>query len=142
MNSEPSETDFRDVRSVLAGIVILGAVLLLVAVCAYPFALERYGSGGIVAVFVAAATCWISASCALAITVVTSHGPQAVAGLFLAIAVRMGAPLAAGIAWTIAGSRLAEAGLFGLILIHYFVALVVETTIAVYLVSARSRVTQ
>jgi hypothetical protein len=99
--------------------------------------MERYGSLGVIATFVAAALCWLSASCALAITIFTAHGPQAVAGLFLAIAVRMGAPLAAAVAWTVTETKLAEAGLFGLIVIHYLAALAVETTLAVYFISGR-----
>jgi hypothetical protein len=142
VNSESSETGLRGIGSVVVSVALVGAVLLLVALCAAPLALERHGIDGLIACFVAAALCWLSASSALLITVLTAHGPQVVSGLFLAIGIRMGAPLVAGVAATVADTRLAEAGLFGLIVVHYLVALAAETPVAVYLVSSRNRMMQ
>jgi hypothetical protein len=127
-------------RSVVLGIALLGAVLTIAAAVAAVFAYERHGIDGILACIVGAAVCWLSAAVALVITVQTTGGPQAVPGLFLAIGARTFPPLMLGVASTVIRGRLSEAGLFGLIVIFYLIALVVETCVALKLVSAHSRV--
>jgi hypothetical protein len=47
---------------------------------------------------------------------------------------RMGVPLAVGIASVRGGGPLAEAGVFGMILVYYFVTLVAETGLSLKLV--------
>lgn len=142
MNSEKSEPDVSGLRSVVAGSALLGGLLLLVAACAAMYSYPRHQTDGLWAVLVAAGVCWVSASTALAITALTTGGPQAVAGMFSAMAVRMGIPIAVGLTLNAAFGRLADAGLFGLIVVHYLVALLVETILAVRIVSARSRTTR
>ena len=94
---------------------------------------------GIFATALAAVVCWISAAAALMITVQTSGGPQAVTGMFLAIMARTFPPLIVGVASTTVHSRLAASGLFGLLVIFYLITLVVETCVAVKIISIRSR---
>jgi hypothetical protein len=139
VNSGSSEPDSSGLGSVVAGIALVGCVLLVVATIASSVIWSRHGINGLLACLVAAGVCWISASVALVITAITTGGPQAVAGLFMSIAVRTGVPLGAAALATAVGGPLAEAGLFGLIVIHYLAALAVETCFAASLVSARSR---
>jgi hypothetical protein len=140
VNSAIQEPKRNGYLSMALGIGLLGAVLGIAASIAAVFAFESHGGDGVVATVLAAVVCWISAAAALVITVQTTGGPQAVTGLFLAIGMRTFPPLMVGVAGTIVGGRLADAGLFGLIVIFYLLALVVETCVAVKLVSARPRV--
>ena len=142
MNSAATEPKGNSHRSVALAIALLGAVLGLAAACIAAFAFERHGSDGVFAAALAAFVCWISAAAALVITVQTSGGPQAVTGLFLSIIVRTFPPLVIGVASTAVHGRLADAGLFGFIVILYLIALFVETCVAVKLVSDRSRVSR
>jgi hypothetical protein len=139
VNSEASEPDSSGLRSVVAGIALVGCVLLIVATITSSIIWSRHGANGLLACLVAAGVCWVSASAALLITAITAGGPQAVAGLFMSIAVRTGVPLGAAALATTVGGPLADAGLFGLIVIHYLAALVVETAYAASMVSARAR---
>ncbi|MCH2115615.1 MAG: hypothetical protein MK171_11975 [Pirellulales bacterium] len=126
-------------RGLLIGGALLGAVLLVTALLASVLVARSHGSMGVFAALCAFAVCWISGTLALAITLHTTGGTQAVSGMFLSIAVRTGLPLAVGVAANLVGGPLTEAGLFGLILIHYLVGLFSETCIAVKLVSTYSQ---
>jgi hypothetical protein len=142
VNSAANEPKNNGYRSVALGIALLGAVLAIAAACIAAFAFERHGMDGVLAAVLAAVVCWISASAALFITVQTTGGPQAVAGLFLSIAIRTFPPLLLGVASTAMHGRLSEAGLFGFIVILYLIALLVETCVAVKLASDRTRITR
>lgn len=119
----------------MIGIGVLGAVLLLTAIFASLVASSTYGVFGIYACLTAFVVCWMSGSLALVITVVTTGGIQAVSGMFLAMAVRTGLPLGFGILANSLGGPLANAGLFGIIVVHYLVGLLAETSIAVKMIS-------
>lgn len=132
-------TEFSKSRSFLLGSALLGFVLLLTAVAASLVVSKSHGASGVCAAFAAFAICWLSGSLALAITLITTDGPQAVSGMFLAMAVRTGLPLALGVTGSIVGGPLAEAGFFGLVLLHYLVGLLTETCLAVRIVSIHNR---
>jgi hypothetical protein len=140
VNSATDEPKSNGYRPVALGIALVGFVLFIAAAVIAALTFEQHGSGAIVAAVVGAIVCWISAGAALIITVQSSGGPQAVPGMMLSIMVRTFPPLGVGIAASAMHSRLAEAGLFGYIVILYLIGLVVETCVAVKLVSVRSRV--
>jgi len=108
--------------------------LTLALVIAYPayaaFGYFRFGVNGIVAASVAGAICWIGAAAALLCTV----WKQRLAGLFLGMIFRMGLPLVAGLILHSNVPELARAGIFGFVLCYYFLALVVETLLAVRMI--------
>ncbi len=123
----------------MVGSFLLGAALLVTALFASVLVIKSHGMMGILAAFCAFAICWISGTLALAITLHTTGGMQAVSGMFLSIAVRTGLPLLMCVSANIFGGPLAEVGLFGLILVHYLVGLLAETCIAVRMVSTYSQ---
>jgi hypothetical protein len=54
-----------------------------------------------------------------------------ISATLLGMLFRMGLPLVTGVVLTRAGGPLADAGLFGMIMVFYLVGLVVETTLSV-----------
>lgn len=116
--------------------VLAAAVLAAWAACAV-VAFSRYGPTGLLAASVAAGVCWASASVALCLTAMFTS-QEAVTGLLLSILLRTGVPLLAGVAISNSVRPLSEAGVFEFILIHYFVALAVETSLAVRLLRRRT----
>jgi len=139
VNNVQPVPSFKKRRYFLFGCALLGIALLLTSIGASLTVLRDQGTNGFYACMVALAICWLSGSLALAITLVTLGGQQAVSGMFLATAVRTGLPLACGIMLSIVGGPLADAGLFGLIVVHYLVALVTETCVAVKVVSIHNQ---
>jgi len=135
VSDESSETPLAKHRSFFLGAGLLGAILLLTAILAGVVVSKSYGMVGLYACLCAFAVCWISSSLALALTLFTSGGIQAVSGMFLAMGVRTALPLGFGVLMNLVGGPLVEAGLFGLIVIHYLVGLLAETTIAVKILS-------
>lgn len=123
----------------MLGSALLGAALLLTTIISALVVAETYGASGVLAAVCAFCVCWISGSLALAITLQTTGGPQAISGMFLSMAIRTGLPLAVGVTATLAGCSLMASGLFGLILVHYLVGLVAETWIAVRSISYLSQ---
>ena len=123
------------------------ACLILVAtvLCALPvfawFAYGEHGLVGVVAACVAAALCGGAGVVALLMVGATAGTPGAVQGLLLGMLLRTGVPLGAGFLLMQVGGALADAGVFGLVLIYYLLTLVVETFLSTRLVHAsRSKV--
>ena len=114
-------------RSCLALLVVVLLFLPLFIWYGYSY----YGSPGIQAACLAAAVCLLSAEAALFLAGLfkgTAHAVSAtLAGMFL----RTGIPLFAGITFDKAGGPVAEAGLFGMILVYYLITLLVESVLAV-----------
>ncbi len=102
------------------------------------YASAKHGASGWIAASGAVGVCWIAGMVALAITA-RSRGPNAVSGMLLAILVRLGGPIAVGIAVDARGGPLAEAGFFGLVVVSYLATLVVETLLIVRMVPATGR---
>jgi hypothetical protein len=93
------------------------------------FASARHGVSGLTALGVAAGVCWVAATAALLVTVwLRAH---VVSGMLLAMPLRMGLPLLVGVALDSRGGPLADAGVFGWIVVFYLVVLAVETPLAV-----------
>jgi hypothetical protein len=99
------------------------------------FASSSHGEAGWIAGLSAAGLCWVAGMVALAI-VSFSRGPNAVSGLLLAMMVRLGVPMAVGLAVDSSGGLLAQAGFFGLVVLGYLATLVVETLLMVRMIPA------
>ena len=111
---------------------LLAAVLICLPAIGY--FLSSTHSLGWQAALVAALVCWFGSTAALVLTAI-SRGPQgALISLLVGMLFRMGLPLLAGIWLTRSSPALAEAGVFGAILVFYLVTLVVETLLVLPLV--------
>lgn len=119
------------------GWLTLALVVVLLAAGAWSF--ERHGESGLVAALVAFAVCWTAGAAALAITGLARTPERAMHGLLLSMLVRMGLPLAAGIVLQGRGGPLAEANVFGLIVVFYLVMLAVEAFLSVRLVKQTAK---
>ena len=114
------------IRSCLAlTAVVLLALLLVGAVVG-----NSRGSTGVMAASTAAAICWFGSTVALLMAGYSSRSNQAVHGHLLGMFFRLGLPLVAGMCLQKAGGPLADAGVFGLIVVFYLVTLVAETVLS------------
>lgn len=113
--------------------------LTLALMAAFPaFAGYGYyhaGQTGIWAAALAGLVCWVGASAALAIAGLFTNPQQATVGLLLGMFFRMGLPLGAGFLFSMQGGPLVEAGLLGILVTYYLVALVAETLLSLRFVS-------
>ena len=114
------------------------AILTLVVVLVFPafawFGHKSHGWDGVAAGGVAAGCCWFGAIAALVLGGILARRGNAAHGVLLGMLFRLGIPLAVGIVLDRRGGPLAEAGVFGMILIYYFVTLVAETALSLKLI--------
>jgi hypothetical protein len=114
---------------------------LLVAVFAIAFpgfayyGHQAHGQAGVWAAAVAAVVCLGAGLMALVFLSIFREPLQAMNGIGLAMLFRMAIPVATGVILTNLGGPLAEAGVFEMIVGFYLVGLLVETLLAVRLVS-------
>jgi hypothetical protein len=111
------------IRSCLA----LTAVVLLALLVVGGVVGSTRGLNGVLAASTAAAICWFGSSLALLMAAYSSRSNQAVQGHLLGMFFRLGLPLVAGMILQKSGGPLAEAGVFGLIVVFYLITLVAET---------------
>lgn len=116
--------------------LLLVAVLVFAAVACFSFA--RHGNIGVLAAAVASLLCFVSAAAALFVTGMMTGTPNALTGSLLGILLRTMVPFFISILLVQAFRPLADAGLFGMVLVNYFVVLAVETVLAVRIVQAHS----
>ena len=102
------------------------------------FAFQQHGIAGLNAAFVAAFLCYATAAAALVITAMTAGTPNALSGSFLGIFLRTAIPFFVSILLVQASKPLADAGLFGMVLLNYLFVLTVETVLAVRIVQRHS----
>ena len=114
------------IRSCLALTAIVLVALLLVGGVVG----STRGMNGVLAALTAAAICWLGSTVALLLAGYTSRSNQAVQGHLLGMFFRLGLPLAAGMILQKARGSLADAGVFGLIVVFYLVTLVAETLLS------------
>lgn len=88
------------------------------------------GTNGVLAASAAAGICWFGSTVALLLAGYTSRSNQGVQGHLLGMFFRLGLPLIAGMMLQKAGGPLAEAGVFGLIVVFYLITLVAETVLS------------
>lgn len=110
--------------------LILAVPLPLIAWVQY----RSFGSDGLMATFVGAAVCLVAGLLALAVTGLgqeMGEGFGGLSGLLGSILIRTGIPLGAGLAFQSRGGPLANAGVFGVIMVYYLIMLTAETILAV-----------
>jgi hypothetical protein len=108
--------------AVLIGLAVIGAV-----------AKERQGADGLQAAGVAAFTCWFSATAALLLAGSLRHTGHSVSGILGGTLLRTMIPLAVAAVTQATGSPLAEAGLFGYLVLFFLLTLTIETLLLVWL---------
>lgn len=99
------------------------------------------GATGVLAAAAAAGVCWIGATAALLVAGFSGKSNQAVQGHLLGMLFRLGLPLACGVAFQKLGGPLADAGVFGLIVVFYLVTLVAETILSLRLLKQTRKTT-
>ena len=142
VNTDASDTGLASKTAstpVACGLLTL-ALLLVFPLFAW-FGHSRHGMLGVQAAGVACAVCWVGMAALLAVIVV--RGSQKVLhGALLGMIFRTGLPLATGVILTSQGGDLARAGVFGMILGFYLVALVVETLLSLRFVAPTGKMTE
>jgi hypothetical protein len=96
----------------------------------------RSGASGIAAAAVAGSVCWLGSLLALVLLGWLRGGPWFLHAWLLGMVFRFGLPLGAGIALTRGGGPLAEADVFGMMVVYYLVGLLCETLLSVRLLRA------
>jgi hypothetical protein len=98
------------------------------------FGFERHGWWGLAAAAVAGLVCFVSATASFLVTALTAGTPNALSGTLFGIFLRTMIPFLVTILLVQSVAPLAEAGLFGMVVITYLVVLAVETTLVVRVV--------
>jgi hypothetical protein len=125
--------------SLLIACALVGLALAPVAAGIAWYSFGRSGAMGVVAALIAALTCWVSASLALAAVFVGQRLEAGIHGILASMLFRMGFPLAVALALKTNSPPLAAAGVFWMILGLYLVALVVETLLSLQFVPRNRR---
>jgi hypothetical protein len=118
----------------------LVVLISLLSVCA-AVAGSR-GINGILAASIAAGLCWFGSIAALVVAGNYSRSNRAVQGHLLGMFSRLGLPLIVGIIFQEQGGWLADAGVFGLIVVFYLITLVAETSLSLRFVNHSKSSTQ
>lgn len=116
--------------------LLLVACLLLIALGC--FAYPRHGMMGLATAVVSVLVCLVPSGGALFLTGLTAGTSNAINGIFLGVFLRTAIPFLLSILLTQAISPLADAGLFGMVLINFLVMLTVETVLVVRIVQAHA----
>ncbi|HJN09949.1 MAG TPA: hypothetical protein QF564_14780 [Pirellulaceae bacterium] len=132
MTEDASNTPKTRQTNVTFACVLLSLALLLVFPIIGAYAFNAHGTNGLIAAALAGAICWSGAMIALLLVLLFRNSPnQMISATLLGMLFRMGLPLVTGVVLTRAGGPLADAGLFGMIMVFYLVGLVLETTLSV-----------
>ncbi len=116
---------------------LLAAAMLLAAALVGGVAIALKGAVVLPAVAVAATTCWLGSSLALISTSRIGQGPNTPLYILgLGLVFNGAAPFSLGLLLSRMGGPLAEAGVFGLIVIFLQVALATETLLALCLIKS------
>lgn len=118
--------------------LVLAGTFLLVGGYTY----SQQDAEGLRATTVAWLVCWGAGSLALMVVRLMRTPERAISGMLLANLIRMGLPLATGVVLQYQGGPLAEAGVFGRIVIFYLVMLVTEAYLSVRLVKQATEKTK
>ncbi len=127
------------VWKLLGMILFTAAILAGVSVVVAQGAFEKHGTSGATASYVAAGLCWVTSTVALVVVFGFRKNSASVSGLLVSIIIRTLGPLCLGHALGRMFPDLAEAGLFGFVVIHYLVSLLLETVFAVRILSRKQK---
>ncbi|PQO34702.1 hypothetical protein DTL21_14460 [Bremerella cremea] len=116
--------------------MLLGILGVFPLFAAYGY--TRYELVGVFSAATAATVVLIGMEAALVLTIMFRDTDFKIPSVLLGTFFRTGIPLVFGMLMHTAGGPLAEAGLFGMILVYYLLTLGVETVLAVQLVSQTS----
>ncbi|MEW4454216.1 hypothetical protein AB1L30_16200 [Bremerella sp. JC817] len=116
--------------------MLLGVVGVFPLFAAYGY--TKYQLDGVFAAVTAASVVLLAMEAALLLTILFRSSEMKIQSVLLGMFFRAGIPLVFGMLMHKAGGPLAEAGLFGMILVYYLLTLAVETILAVQLVSQTS----
>lgn len=114
--------------------LLLAVTVVFVFVSSIAF--RWHGPSGVLAAGASGLICWFAASAALYVTARTAGSPNAVGGTLLSIILRTVVPILVCLALMRISRPLADAGLFGMVLVNYLVVLAVETVLAVRVVQS------
>lgn len=109
--------------------VVLVALLIIGATIAF-----TRGREALVAASVAAAVCWLGGTTALLIAGGLARSGKAVHGHLIGMFFRLGLPLVVGVVLQGQQGALAQAGVFGFIVVFYLITLVGETFLSLRLI--------
>jgi hypothetical protein len=126
--------------AVCFAVLAVSVAILLIPISVFAF--YRTGWLGVAAAMVAALVCWLAATIALAIVVLFRGPKHGVSGILGSMLIRMALPLVAGTVLSRQGGPLAEAGVFGMIVVFYLFTLAIETLLSVSLVGQASSAKQ
>jgi hypothetical protein len=119
------------------------AILTAALAAAFPlfgwFGYHRHGEWGLIAAAVAASVCWFGCTMALFCAAFLQR-TQPVAGLLGGMLFRLGVPLVLGLVLQHNHEPLAQAGIFGTILLYYLLSLVVETVLSIRMLPAQQQI--
>ena len=115
-------------------LMLTAALLLVFPVFAY-FGYSRHAMNGVAAAGVAGTVCWLGGLASL-LMIGMFRGQAAINATLLGMVFRTGLPLVVGVTLSELGGTLAQAGVFGMILGYYLVALVIDTLLSVRLVGS------
>ncbi|PQO42740.1 hypothetical protein [Blastopirellula marina] len=116
--------------------MLLGVLGVFPLFAAYGY--NRYELHGVFSAATAATVVLLGMEAALVLTILFRDSDFKIPSVLLGTFFRTGIPLVFGMLMHTAGGPLAEAGLFGMILVYYLLTLAVETVLAVQLVSQTS----
>src|SRR5690606_20730089 len=109
--------------------MLLGVLGVFPLFAAYGY--NRYELNGVFSAATAASVVLLGMEGALVLTILFRETDFKIPSVLLGMFFRTGIPLVFGMLMHTAGGPLAEAGLFGMILVYYLLTLVVETVLAV-----------
>jgi len=133
---QPAQLGWRDFLPCLW--MLLGVLGVFPLFAAYGY--TRFEIDGIFAAITAASVVLVAMEAAILTAIFLRDTELRVQSVLLGMFFRAGIPLSFGMLMHKAGGPLAEAGLFGMILVYYLLTLVVETVLAVQLVSQTSTI--
>lgn len=134
-----NQGDFaRRFQSCIPGLLVILVVCLLAGLVLGARGFDRHGTIGLVAAVISGSLCFTAASSALVVTVASAGTSNATSGTLLGVFLRTAIPFFMAILLVQVSSPLADAGLFGMVLINYLIVLAVETVLAVRLVQAHT----
>lgn len=122
-------------------LALISAVALPTPIIAW-YAQTHYGEHGIQALLLAAILCGGSSLAALILIVMYKQTPYQLHAALAGIGLRTGLPLMIGVFFKQAGGPLAEAGVFGMIMVYYLTTLLAETILAARLIQPAANVSK